>query len=67
MLLLFQRGSDELFSSVSNSPYIMSTTGQNPLCTREGVCVNAQLLMDNISLLSFELCFFQTWDEVRGS
>uniref|UniRef100_A0A3Q4G8F5 Polypyrimidine tract binding protein 1 n=1 Tax=Neolamprologus brichardi TaxID=32507 RepID=A0A3Q4G8F5_NEOBR len=31
VLLLFQRGSDELFSSVSNSPYIMSTTGQNPL------------------------------------
>uniref|UniRef100_A0A3Q0SS77 Polypyrimidine tract binding protein 1 n=1 Tax=Amphilophus citrinellus TaxID=61819 RepID=A0A3Q0SS77_AMPCI len=25
VLLLFQRGSDELFSSISNSPYIMST------------------------------------------
>lgn len=25
---LFQRGFDELFSSVSNSPYIMSNAGQ---------------------------------------
>uniref|UniRef100_A0A3B5BLS9 Polypyrimidine tract-binding protein 1-like n=1 Tax=Stegastes partitus TaxID=144197 RepID=A0A3B5BLS9_9TELE len=28
VVFLFQRGSDQLFSSVSNGPYIMSTTGQ---------------------------------------
>lgn len=31
-LCVFQRGSEELYSSISNGLFIMSNTGQNKIC-----------------------------------
>ena len=49
VLSLLQRGSDELFPSVSIGPYIMSTTGQGHCCFR--LRPHRCILVLNLSLL----------------